>query len=134
MRHVPASSTSTATRGWWRRMITRKARCDGKCKDKDGAHLCPFWRYGEGGTSTDYCEVEGALEDEDDMDEIKEKEVLETGIKDYLLVNLIATADWHRKHCVDEQCNVSIEGLGMVYQLVAGRDMTEKEKKSFRGW
>lgn len=30
------------------------------------------------------------------------------------LINIIATANWHREHCQDSECNVALYQLGMT--------------------
>lgn len=45
--------------------------------------------------------------------------------------NLLRLAKWHKRHCHDESCNVSLYMLGEVYSEILGRDLTKEEGKIF---
>ena len=45
--------------------------------------------------------------------------------------NLKNAAIWHKEHCADAECNVSLFLLGVTAVKILGRDLTEEEQKIF---
>lgn len=45
--------------------------------------------------------------------------------------NLLESAKWHKAHCEDPECNVSLYLIGLVYQDLVGRGLTPSELAVF---
>lgn len=45
--------------------------------------------------------------------------------------NLLRLAKWHKRHCHDESCNVSLYMLGETYEEILGRELTKEEGRIF---
>lgn len=52
-------------------------------------------------------------------------------MREFEAMNILNVSKWHKEHCEDTECNVSMYGLGRTYQSLIGRNLNEDEEKLF---
>lgn len=62
---------------------------------------------------------------------MKDNHTIETDIKRIEALNILSVAKWHKEHCEDTECNVSLYMLGETYRNLVERETTAEERKTF---
>lgn len=62
---------------------------------------------------------------------MKDSHSIETDSKKIEALNILNSAKWHKEHCEDSECNVSLYLLGETYKTLAEYELNEEERQIF---